>query len=138
MKCNNCGTKNDPKSKFCRECGMELTGQAAAQVGKAVTELFGKEVEVLFFTDSFTGKVSGIVRPSEEQIHRYPDGILQRIRIEAPGGTKDENVAAILKNVVSAVGEGGCSSETVPLEMASSQHAPSRITIFSSRCILRP
>jgi hypothetical protein len=96
MKCNNCGMKNDPKSKFCKECGTELTPQVAAQIGKAVTELYGKEVEVLFFYDSFTGKVSGIVKPTDEQTHRYPDGILQRVRIEAPGGAKDENVTAIL------------------------------------------
>jgi hypothetical protein len=96
MKCNSCGMKNDPKSKFCKECGAELTPVTANQVGKAVSELYGKEVEVLFFFDNFTGRISGIVRPTEEQIHRYQDGILQKIRIEAPGGAKDENVAAIL------------------------------------------
>jgi hypothetical protein len=97
MKCGRCGTKNESASKFCKECGEDLqaNGQAAPIV--SVSELYGKEVEVLFFIENYTGKVTGIVNPSEEQIGRYREAVLQRVTIEAvvPMET-DENIGAIL------------------------------------------
>jgi len=63
----------------------------------AISELYGKEVSVLFFIENFTGKVSGIVNPTEDQIGRYREGILQKVTIEVPVTTEsDENVGALL------------------------------------------
>lgn len=97
MKCGRCGSKNEPSSKFCKECGEDLqsNGQTAPVV--SVSELYGKEVEVLFFIENYTGKVTGIVNPSEEQIGRYREAVLQRVTIEAVGPMEtDENIGAIL------------------------------------------
>jgi hypothetical protein len=59
--------------------------------------LYGKEVEVLFFIENFTGKVSGIVSPTEDQIGRYREGIIQKVLIETPVTTdSDENIGALL------------------------------------------
>src|ERR1035441_10215494 len=98
MKCSQCGTKNDPTSKFCKECGIELQAQTQTPTLAAISELYGKEVEVLFFIEGFTGKVTGIVNPTEDQIGRYREGILQRMVIEtpAPASESDENIGAIL------------------------------------------
>jgi hypothetical protein len=97
MKCERCGTKNEPKSKFCRECGLEFANPTDSQVTTPVSELFGKEVDVLFFIEQFTGKISGIVNPTEDQISRYRDGILQRITIDSgSNNATDETVGTIL------------------------------------------
>ncbi len=97
MKCAQCGTKNDPQSKFCRECGADLQGKPKSSAATPVSELYGKEVEVLFFIESFSGKITGIVNPSEDQITRYREGILQRVVIETPSETgADENIGAVL------------------------------------------
>ena len=96
MKCSQCGTKNEPKAKFCIECGIDLTGAAGSQSFSAISELYGKEVEILFFIENFTGKISGIVNPSEDQIGRYREGMLQKVVIESPNNANDENVGAIL------------------------------------------
>ncbi len=97
MKCEQCGTKNDPKSKFCKECGVDLQMSAETQTISTISELYGKEIEVLFFIENFTGKVSGIVNPSEDQIGRYREGIIQKVTIEAPSGNAtEEGVGAIL------------------------------------------
>jgi hypothetical protein len=97
MKCEQCGTKNDPQSKFCKECGVDLQSPAEQQTVTTISELYGKEVEVLFFIENFTGKISGIVNPSEDQIGRYREGIIQKVTIEAPGGNAtEEGVGAIL------------------------------------------
>jgi hypothetical protein len=63
----------------------------------AISELYGKEVDILFFIENFTGKVSGIVNPTEDQIGRYREGIIQKVIIETPVTTEsDENVGALL------------------------------------------
>ncbi len=97
MKCTQCGTKNDPQSKFCKECGADLQGKPKPPAVTAISELYGKEVEVLFFIEGFSGKITGIVNPSEDQIGRYREGILQRVVIDTPSesGT-DENIGAVL------------------------------------------
>jgi len=98
MKCGNCGTKNEPKNKFCSDCGTDLQSHPDSQaVSTTLSELFGKEVDVLFFLENYTGKISGIVNPSHDQIGRYRDGILQRITIETPApNDPDENIGAVL------------------------------------------
>lgn len=100
MNCSQCGTKNDPPSKFCKECGADLQNKPKSQTVTVISELYGKEVEVLFFIENFSGKVTGIVNPTEDQIGRYREGILQRVVIEAPatgGNTElDENIGAVL------------------------------------------
>lgn len=96
MKCPNCGTKNESNGKFCRECGADLQGQGKAQASTAISELYGKEVDVIIFIEKFSGKISGIVNPTEDQVSRYKDGILQRIVVEPPAGAEDENVGALL------------------------------------------
>ena len=97
MKCGRCGTKNDPKAKFCTECGGDLVVGANAKPMASISELYGKEVDVLFFIENFTGKVTGIVNPTEDQIGRYREGILQKVVIDTPVSTEsDENVGALL------------------------------------------
>ena len=97
MKCSQCGTKNDPQSKFCKECGADLQNPSKAPAVTAISELYGKDVEVLFFIESFSGKITGIVNPTEDQIGRYREGILQRVTIESPAASEpDENIGAVL------------------------------------------
>jgi hypothetical protein len=97
MKCGQCGTRNDPKSKFCRECGIELATHPNSQPLTSVSELYGKTVEVLFFLENFTGKISGIVNPTEDQVGRYREGVLQKVVIETPSTNEaDESIGAIL------------------------------------------
>lgn len=97
MKCGRCGTKNEPSAKFCKECGIDLQAAAQGQGLTTISELYGKEVDVLFFIENFTGKVSGIVNPTEEQIGRYREGVLQRVLVESPSTLDaDENLGAIL------------------------------------------
>jgi hypothetical protein len=97
MQCAYCGTKNDPKNKFCRECGSELRGGADQRPSGAFSELYGKEVDVLFFTETLNSKITGIVNPSPEQISRYRNGVLQRVTIESGGdNASDEETATLL------------------------------------------
>jgi hypothetical protein len=100
MKCGQCGAKNDPKNKFCSECGIELQSHPRSQALTGITgisELYGKDVEILFFIENFTGKISGIVNPTEDQVGRYREGVLQKVVIETPSSTEtDENIGAIL------------------------------------------
>lgn len=97
MKCGLCGFKNDQKNKFCSECGASLSFSSNTQPLSTISELYGKEVEVLFFIENFSGKVSGIVNPTEDQIGRYREGILQKIVIETPVvSDSDENIGALL------------------------------------------
>jgi hypothetical protein len=99
MKCGNCGAKNDPKHKFCAHCGTDLQSHPDSQAVASLSELYGKEVDVLFFLENYTGKISGIVNPSPDQIGRYRDGILQRVVIDSPAGAgaeSDENIGAVL------------------------------------------
>jgi hypothetical protein len=97
MKCSRCGAKNEIKAKYCSECGTDLVAGTAPQPVTVISELYGKEIEVLFFIESFTGKISGIVNPSEDQIGRYREGIIQKVTIETPVATDtDENVGALL------------------------------------------
>jgi hypothetical protein len=97
MHCSRCGTKNETKSKFCRECGVELQGGQAPPSFTTLSELYGKEIDVLFFIENFTGKISGIVNPTEDQIGRYRQGILQKVTIESSGSNpSDETAGTIL------------------------------------------
>lgn len=98
MKCSNCNTKNDPKNKFCKECGADLKTHPEHSQSVTNSELYGKEVEVLFYIDTSTGKITGFVNPTEDQIGRYKkDGVLQRIVVEAPDHVHtDENAGAVL------------------------------------------
>jgi hypothetical protein len=97
MKCATCGAKNEPKAKFCAECGTAIALTPGDKPLTAISELFGKEVEVLFFIENFTGKVTGIVNPSSDQIGRYREGIIQKVLIETPVTTdSDENIGALL------------------------------------------
>jgi hypothetical protein len=97
MKCGHCGTKNDVKAKFCTECGTDLALGITPKPLNTISELYGKEVDVLFFIENFTGKISGIVNPTEDQIGRYREGIIQRFTIETPIPTdSDENIGALL------------------------------------------
>ncbi len=97
MKCSQCGTKNDPNSKFCKECGTVLAGPAGGETLTSISELYGKEVEVIFFIENYTGKISGIVNPTEDQVGRYRQGILQKVVIENPANNEpDENIGAVL------------------------------------------
>ncbi len=97
MKCTQCGFKNEVKSRFCSQCGLELLAHPDAGQITTLTELYGKEVEVLFFIESFTGKISGIVNPSEDQIGRYREGVVQKVTIESNANSAtDETVGTIL------------------------------------------
>ena len=97
MKCSQCGTKNDPQSKFCKECGADLQNPSKGPAVTAISELYGKEVEVLFFIENFSGKVTGIVNPTEDQIGRYREGVIQKVVIETPAPqASDENIGALL------------------------------------------
>jgi hypothetical protein len=97
MKCGQCGTKNDPKNKFCSECGIDLQSHPRSQPLTGISELYGKEVEILFFIENVTGKVTGIVNPSEDQVGRYREGVIQKVVIETPTTTEaDENIGALL------------------------------------------
>ena len=97
MKCQLCGFKNEIKSRFCSQCGAELLVSPDAQERTTLAELFGKEVEVLFFIENFTGKISGIVNPTEDQIGRYREGVTQKVYIESgTNNANDETVGTIL------------------------------------------
>ena len=98
MKCSNCQARNDSKSKYCKECGKEL--KSVPELSPVITnsELYGKEVDVLFYFDKSTSKIAGFINPSEDQIGRYKkDSVLQTVTIETPGDVvADENASAIL------------------------------------------
>jgi len=53
MKCGHCGAKNDLKAKYCSECGTDLAIPSNAKPVTTLSELYGKEVDVLFFIESF-------------------------------------------------------------------------------------
>ncbi len=97
MNCTQCGYKNDPKSRFCSQCGKEIQTRSDSSSISTITELYGKDVDVLFFIENFTGKISGIVNPSEDQVGRYREGVLQRVTIESANNqATDETVGTIL------------------------------------------
>ncbi len=96
MKCSHCGAKNDASQKVCKDCGFALHSQSDTQTTTTVSELIGKDVEVLFFTDSFTGKISGIVNPSQDQIYRYKDGLLQHVTISTGVSSVSDEMAGTL------------------------------------------
>ena len=93
MKCPRCGAQNNPKSKFCSECGGELNSVSEQALSSA--GLVGKEVDVLFFTDTFTNKIGGIVAPTSDQIGRYKGGIVQKVIIQA-ANEADDTTGAVL------------------------------------------
>jgi hypothetical protein len=93
MKCVHCAAENESNSKYCKECGIGMTASTETQSLTTISELYGKEVEVLFFLESYTGKIAGIVNPSEDQINRYRDGILQSVTIKS--GTDDPSADTV-------------------------------------------
>ena len=100
MKCSKCETKNDPKNKFCKECGADMQTHTETPVVTAVSELYGREVDILFFIEHFTGKISGIVNPTEDQIGRYREGHLQKVTVEAPNASPgDESIGVLLSSI---------------------------------------
>src|SRR5258708_15303679 len=98
MKCSHCDTKNDAHSKFCKACGAELKPQPELNLVNTNAELIGKEVLILFFIEPFSGKISGIVNPTEDQLTRYQkSSIAQRVSIQgADENTAGEGIGAIL------------------------------------------
>ena len=85
MKCSNCQANNAAHNKFCKECGQPLTNHSAHPMPVSNSELYGKEVEVLFYIDPSTGKITGLVNPTEELASKVKkDGVRQRVTIEAP------------------------------------------------------
>jgi hypothetical protein len=95
--CAQCGFKNDPKNRFCGDCGAELRPGQENHPLPLLSELYGKEAEVLFFIEGVTGKITGIVNPTQGQLERYRQGILQKVTIEAAGaGATAESAATIL------------------------------------------
>lgn len=96
MKCAQCGTKNDPKNKFCFECGAELVAEVEEFPVQATNNLYGKEVEVLFYQEPLSDKIGGIVSPTSEQKMKYrKDGVVQHVVIESPHAV-DDTFAAVL------------------------------------------
>jgi len=98
MKCSNCHTKNEPQNKYCKECGKELKGHPGHVPVITNSELYGKDVDVLFYLDSSTGKISGFINPTEDQVNRFrKDSVLQRVTVEAPEDVvADENAGPVL------------------------------------------
>jgi len=97
MKCHQCGTDSELKSKFCNECGAELQRTGKKEKSPVAARLFGKEVELLFWSeDPDYEQVSVIVNPTLEEVNRHrSDGILQKVMI---GTSSDagESAAMIL------------------------------------------
>ncbi len=97
MKCAHCGTINEPKNIHCVKCGAHLPSDAKHAHTASVSELYGKEVDLLFFMEKYTGKISGIVNPSEDQFGRYREGVRMKYVIESSSDSShDEEVAALL------------------------------------------
>jgi hypothetical protein len=97
MKCTQCGFKNEVTNRFCGQCGKELLAHPDSIAVTTLSELYGKDVDVLFFIENFTGKITGIVNPTEDQIGRYRDGVLQKITIQSGvNPANDETVGTIL------------------------------------------
>jgi len=98
MKCSNCHTRNDSQNKYCKSCGQDLKNHPEYSPVVSNSELYGKDVLVLFYLDKATGKISGYVNPTDEQIARFKkDSVLQNVTVEAPGDViADENAGAVL------------------------------------------
>jgi hypothetical protein len=96
MKCPQCSTTNDIKNKYCYECGAELVTEVEEFPVQVTSNLFGKEVEVLFYQEPLSDRIGGFVSPTSEQKMKYrKDGVVQRIIIESPHAT-DDTFAAVL------------------------------------------
>ena len=96
MKCSQCGTVNEVKNKYCFECGAELTLDVEETAVQLTNNLYGKDVDVLFFQEPLTEKISGFVNPSPEQKMRYrKDGVVQRVVIESPHA-QDDTFATVM------------------------------------------
>ncbi len=97
MKCVHCGTINEHKNMYCGKCGASLPSEVGGEPTTQASELYGREVDLLFFLEKYTGKISGIVNPSEDQFGRYREGIRMRFVIE-PGSdsSNQEEVGALL------------------------------------------
>lgn len=92
MKCGRCGAELSDKNKFCPECGFDL------KIDQSVAQLYGQEVEVLFFFDptSSSGLVTGIVNPTLEQYQSHQaNGVVQRVVVGAQSGNV-ESTASVL------------------------------------------
>ena len=98
MKCSNCDSNNSAQNKFCKECGQDLKSHPAHTPIVMNSELYGKEVDIFFYIDPTTGKITGLVNPTEELIGKVKkEGVRQRVTIEAPDNiVTDENAGAVL------------------------------------------
>lgn len=87
--CPQCGHASEENDKFCKECGHALKRARRETPLNPLLQLFGKEVELLFYTDDPKGEaVQVIVNPTREEIARHDgDAILQNVVI----GTSSDN-----------------------------------------------
>jgi hypothetical protein len=98
MKCVNCGANNSSHNKFCKECGKDLKNHPEHASAVINSELYGKEVDVIFYIDPSTGKITGLVNPTDELASKVrKDGVRQRVTIDAPDNVvTDETAGAVL------------------------------------------
>jgi hypothetical protein len=98
MKCVNCGASNSSHNKFCKECGLDLKNHPEHASAIINSELYGKEVDVIFYIDPSTGKITGLVNPTDELASKVrKDGVRQRVTIDAPDNVvTDESAGAVL------------------------------------------
>lgn len=90
MKCSQCNTVNEVKNKFCFECGALLPSEVEEMTVQVTNNLYGKEVEVLFYQEPMSDRIGGFVSPTPEQKMRYrKDGVVQTIIIESPHAGDD-------------------------------------------------
>lgn len=87
MKCSNCHSNNAAHNKFCKECGQPIINESSHKNSavKENSELYGKEVEIVFYIDPTSGKITGLVNPTDELAGKIKkNGVRQRVTIEPP------------------------------------------------------
>ncbi len=109
MKCFQCGIDNEIKSKFCAECGAELQRERRKDPPLVSGRLFGKEVELLFWSeDPDFEQLEVIVNPTLEEVSRHrQDGILQKVVIgtSADAGESAAMIMPFIKQSREYLGE---------------------------------
>jgi hypothetical protein len=109
MRCHQCNHDNEIKAKFCSECGAELVRVSKRERPAASTLLFGKEVELLFWSeDPEFEQVSVIVNPTLDEVNRHKnDGILQKVMIgtSADAGESAAMILPFIKQSKEYLGE---------------------------------